>query len=475
MPRARSAFDTVPLPRIVPAVNRARLRDVLDQIVEREVHLGARVAVADQLAVVGRAHAHVQRGRRATRAELVGRDRERRERGRRLALEEAEALGELVGDEVAQRDSRSRASPAARAAAASAAACRCGVSPRTTQTSDSKSRPHAGVAQHDRVARPEQIAGAALVDQRIGLERRRRLGAARLAHQDHVVEVRRAVDPLVRAGQRRGERARRRAAAPSSCAALERVGERAQRRLRARPSRRARPAASARWRSAAASARRRALTTTSGPSRRRRAASRASCAFLTMPRRGEPPTMRSSARASSSSNVLDRLESTSSTATSRAVRGRRPVRPFRARAPVAGDVPGEASRRPRRRRCAARGGGAADALAEAISRHPSVPDTADAEERWSTTRIKLVHRFPNPLCSDELIVAIAAIPSSIPSRSASICASSCTYASRLPDAHVERRFGHALSIARCACRTNRPMSLRAWREGTKSVRDVIAC
>ena len=38
-PRARSAFDTVPLPRIVPAVKRARPRDVRDQIEEREVHL----------------------------------------------------------------------------------------------------------------------------------------------------------------------------------------------------------------------------------------------------------------------------------------------------------------------------------------------------------------------------------------------------------------------------------------------------
>ena len=152
-PRARSAFDTVPLPRIVPAVNRRVFATCCDQIEEREVHLGAGVAVADELAVVGRAHADVDAAVAPRGAELVGRDRERRERGRRLRLEEAEALGQLVGDQVAQRDVVREHDQAHVLGGGVGARCRCGTSPRITQTSRLEVEAPRGIVQHDRIAR----------------------------------------------------------------------------------------------------------------------------------------------------------------------------------------------------------------------------------------------------------------------------------------------------------------------------------
>ena len=86
------------------------------------------------------------------------------------------------------------------------------------------------IVELDRVARAEHVSRAALVDQRIGLERRRRLGAARAADEDDVVEVRRAVDPLEGARQRRAEPQRIDRDAIDR-AAIELIGDHAQRRL----------------------------------------------------------------------------------------------------------------------------------------------------------------------------------------------------------------------------------------------------
>jgi hypothetical protein len=67
MPRARSALDTVPLPRMVPATKPAGPGDVGDQIVKREVHLRPGVAVADRARRCRWSAREVQRGRRARR------------------------------------------------------------------------------------------------------------------------------------------------------------------------------------------------------------------------------------------------------------------------------------------------------------------------------------------------------------------------------------------------------------------------
>ncbi len=137
-------------------------------------------------------------------AELVGRDRDRREGGRGLGLVEAEALGELAGNQVAQRpvvDQREQLDVRRRPAAASVP---IGTSSVITAISASRSMPQASSRERHVVARAEQVVRAALVDQRIGPERRRHFGAARLAHQLHVIDVGAAVHPVIGARQRRG-------------------------------------------------------------------------------------------------------------------------------------------------------------------------------------------------------------------------------------------------------------------------------
>src|SRR5690606_32771276 len=58
------------------------------------------------------------------------------------------------------------------------------------------------IGKGDVLGRSEEVARSSLVDEGIFPQRRRRLGAARLAHENHVVEEGRAVHPLVRAGKR---------------------------------------------------------------------------------------------------------------------------------------------------------------------------------------------------------------------------------------------------------------------------------
>ena len=96
-------------PQDRPRAEAARVRGVRDEIEERKVHLGAGVGIADQ--VRGAARPLERRAERQVDApvapgapQLVGRHRERRERRRRLGLEEPEPLGQLAGDQVPQRD-----------------------------------------------------------------------------------------------------------------------------------------------------------------------------------------------------------------------------------------------------------------------------------------------------------------------------------------------------------------------------------
>ena len=163
-------------------------------------------------------------------AELVGRDRERRERGRRLALEEPEALRELVGDQVAQRAVvREHDEPHVRARRrppwCRAARRRGRRRPRTRSRGPTPDR----AARSDRAgragrpSRPGRSSGS--VSSVVGGSAPRALRT-----RMHVVEERRAVDPLVRARQRRAEPVRIDGHAVER-AAVERLGERAQRRL----------------------------------------------------------------------------------------------------------------------------------------------------------------------------------------------------------------------------------------------------
>ena len=248
MPRARSAFDTVPEPTMVPAVNARVLRDVRHELVEtRSASRDPRRSHRRRRRCRWCARARCRRPPCHSVAELVGRDGEGRERRRRLGLEEAEALGQLGRHEVAQRDVVGEHHQLdVRGGVVGARALRRVVEDDADLGLEVEAPRRVG--EHDVVGGREQHARAALVDERVGAQRLRRLGAARLAHQDHVVQERRAVDPLVGARQRRVERAhverlrRRRAALERARRARAASAPRA-------PSRRAPPAASARSRS----------------------------------------------------------------------------------------------------------------------------------------------------------------------------------------------------------------------------------
>ena len=120
-----------------------------------------------------------------------------------LRLEEAEALAELVRDEVAQRHVVDDHHEPDR---------RRGLLSRRRHGDVAKDHRDLalevdapGFGRHrDRFARPEERVGAALVHQRIGPERRRHLGAPGPADELDVVHIGRAVGPLIGARQRRG-------------------------------------------------------------------------------------------------------------------------------------------------------------------------------------------------------------------------------------------------------------------------------
>ena len=138
------------------------------------------------------------------RAQLVRRHRDRREGRGRLRLEEAEALGELGRDQPTQRhvvDQHDEFDVRARGRGPTP----IGTSSVTTATSASRSRPRLPSPGNGIGSRgAEESVRAALVHQRIGPERGGHLGAARPAHQRHMIHIGRAVGPLVGARQRRG-------------------------------------------------------------------------------------------------------------------------------------------------------------------------------------------------------------------------------------------------------------------------------
>jgi hypothetical protein len=118
------------------------------------------------------------------------------------ALEEAETFFQLLRDQVAQRDVVDQHHQPHRGR---------GLFERGPHRHVGGDDRHLGLevdapflGQHrDRVARPDKGVGPALVHQRIGIKGRRHRGAARLAHQFHVVDVGRTVGPLEGTRQRR--------------------------------------------------------------------------------------------------------------------------------------------------------------------------------------------------------------------------------------------------------------------------------
>ena len=129
------------------------------------------------------------------RAEFVGRHGDRAERGRGLALEEAEALRQLGRDQVAQADvvgEHHEADPFERGLGRHAHRDVAGDDGDLGLEVDAERF----VGADDVVTRADQVVAAALVHQRIGVEARGHFGVARAPDQLDMVDERRAVGPL---------------------------------------------------------------------------------------------------------------------------------------------------------------------------------------------------------------------------------------------------------------------------------------
>ena len=114
----------------------------------------------------------------------------------RLGLDETEALGEFGGDQVAQRyivDQPDQADLAQR--------IRCRNALRHIAGDHADLGLHVAapslIGEHDRLARAAQVVAAALIHQRIVPEAFGQLCPARLAHQLNVIDVGRAICPLI--------------------------------------------------------------------------------------------------------------------------------------------------------------------------------------------------------------------------------------------------------------------------------------
>ena len=173
-----------------------------DELAEMKRHLRPGFAAAHAFAVPVAVQREVQAPALPGAAELVGRHRHRAEGRGGLGLQETEALGQLAGDELAQAPVVGQHHQ----------------SNRFQRLCRRRTQGHVGGDHRDlglEVDAPgfigkgrvlhgaEQVVAATLVHQRVAVEALGHRGAARFAHQLHVVEVRRAVGPLVSAWQGR--------------------------------------------------------------------------------------------------------------------------------------------------------------------------------------------------------------------------------------------------------------------------------
>ena len=176
---------------------------MLQELEEREVHLGAGLGIAGERAVQGGAQAQVDAAVLPGVAQLVGGDGDGGEGGGGLGLEEAEALLELGRDEVAVGPVVDEAEELDVRRGGFGARSEGDVVEDGADLGLEVEAP-GGIGQRPLVGGAEQLAGAALVDERIGGEGLRGLGAAGLADEEDVVDLRGAVDPLGGAGERGG-------------------------------------------------------------------------------------------------------------------------------------------------------------------------------------------------------------------------------------------------------------------------------
>ena len=203
-PIARSWLETVPEPTIVPAASGRVLAACAIRRPKSNCISTPASGWPSSWPLIDERSAPCSLPSRQASPSASGRDRDRRAGAARLALEEAEALGELVRDQAAQRDvveqhheldvgERRRRRDAHRHVVGDHRDLGLEV--------DAVGL----VGDLDRVARPEKAVRGALVHQRIVEQLCRQLGAARPAHQRDVVQIGAAVGELV--GARQGRRA----------------------------------------------------------------------------------------------------------------------------------------------------------------------------------------------------------------------------------------------------------------------------
>ena len=172
-----------------------------DQLPEVERHFGARVTHAHLAAIPGALHREAGPALVPGIPQLIQRHRHRAEGGRRFALEKAETLGQLVGNQVAQ------AHVVGQHDQANAVQCTLGCAAHGNVAGDDSQfgleiDAIGLICAHNVVAGADEIITAALVHQRLGVVVGGHFGIAGHAHQLHVVNVGRPIRPLVGARQR---------------------------------------------------------------------------------------------------------------------------------------------------------------------------------------------------------------------------------------------------------------------------------
>ncbi len=174
-----------------------------NQLAEVKGHLVARIAHADFAAVPGALQREVKAATLPHIAQLIQRDRNRAKRRGGLALEKPQALGQLIGNQMAQRHSVGQHDKAY------AFQCLVWAGTHGHVGGDNgdlgfKINTKGFAGHHHVVAGADEVVTAALVHQGVGVESGGQFGdfgVACLASQLNVVDKSRAVGPLVSAWQ----------------------------------------------------------------------------------------------------------------------------------------------------------------------------------------------------------------------------------------------------------------------------------
>ncbi len=181
---------------------RAGLGGVGDQIGEGEGRVLAHFGAAEGFAIVIDGERQMDHAVLPGVAQLVGGDADRREGARGLGLEEAEALGELAGDQPAQTHVVDQHQQLDVAGGIGLADAHRHIVGDAGDLAFHVAAP-GGIAQRDIGARGQEAVAPALIHQRVVVEAVGHLGVARLADQFDVVDIGRAIGPLIGARQRR--------------------------------------------------------------------------------------------------------------------------------------------------------------------------------------------------------------------------------------------------------------------------------